>query len=358
MNAADVDFTSALYLGMEHASRGLPDWSQLTLGKPAALESLPGAAKTEEKLAALLGCERALLASSTLHLFWDLFTVLARKDMNLFLDQDSYPILHWGVERAACRGTRVRKFRQHDANVLWSEIKRAESKPAIIVADGFCPGCGRPAPLADYLDCAKRRDGFVVIDDTQALGIYGQASPGQPYGMAGGGSMRHFGLKSDRIVVGSSMAKAFGVPVAVLAGSTSIVSTFERWSVTRVHCSPPSAAAVTAADHALRINTGCGDLLRLHLARLVSRFRHGLRALGLIAVPGLFPVQPLRLPATADATVLHRGLQERGIATVLQSPTKRKNTRISFVINVKHTFDQIDRAVACLTELMTAANSR
>jgi 8-amino-7-oxononanoate synthase len=36
-----LDFTSALYLNMQHASRDLPGWEQLTLGKPAALEAPP-----------------------------------------------------------------------------------------------------------------------------------------------------------------------------------------------------------------------------------------------------------------------------------------------------------------------------
>ena len=54
-------------------------WDRLTLGKPAALESPPGAREVEGELAALTGCERAVLAPSTLHLFWDLFGILAKQ---------------------------------------------------------------------------------------------------------------------------------------------------------------------------------------------------------------------------------------------------------------------------------------
>ena len=52
-----LDFTSALYLGLEHASRELPAWDRLTLGKPAALEPQPGAGRVERRLAALIGSE-------------------------------------------------------------------------------------------------------------------------------------------------------------------------------------------------------------------------------------------------------------------------------------------------------------
>jgi len=46
-----ADFTSALYLGLEHASRRLGEWRQLTLGKPAALEAALKAAQPDTVLA-------------------------------------------------------------------------------------------------------------------------------------------------------------------------------------------------------------------------------------------------------------------------------------------------------------------
>ena len=49
-----LDFTSALYLGFSHESWRMPGWDRLTLGKPAALESPPGAREVERDLAALV----------------------------------------------------------------------------------------------------------------------------------------------------------------------------------------------------------------------------------------------------------------------------------------------------------------
>ena len=113
-----LDFTSSLYLGAEHAWRSLTQWERLTLGKPAALDSLPGTRFVERELAALTGCERVLLSPSTLHLFCDLFGFLARRGVSIFLDAGSYPIARWGVERAAGCGAPVQVFRQHDHRAL------------------------------------------------------------------------------------------------------------------------------------------------------------------------------------------------------------------------------------------------
>jgi 8-amino-7-oxononanoate synthase len=337
-----ICFTSALYLGLDHASRTLPEWDRLTLGKPAALEEPPGAGKVENRLAALIGCERALLATSTLHLFWDLFGVLAKRNVNIFLDSGSYPIIRWGVERAGCSGTVVKSFRQHDPQDLNRALKSADGKPPVIVADGYCPGCSKPAPLAEYVAQAEAHGGFVVVDDSQALGIFGRPAPSAAYGMGGGGSMQRAAINSDRLIIGSSLAKAFGVPVAVLAGSAAILDEFERKSATRVHCSPPSAAAIGASVRALGINWRRGDALRSSLAQLVCRFRHGLEKLGLIAIPGLFPVQPLRLPGHIDPCRLHQELENLGVEAVLHK------TGISFVITARHSASDIDRALAHL----------
>src|SRR5258708_5808095 len=99
-----LDFTSVLYPGFRHAHSTLRPWAQLTTGRPAALEPAPEALALEQDLAQLLGCERAVLAPSTLHLFWDLIDVLTRDHVAIYTDAGTYPTARWGVERAAAKG--------------------------------------------------------------------------------------------------------------------------------------------------------------------------------------------------------------------------------------------------------------
>jgi 8-amino-7-oxononanoate synthase len=351
-----LDFTSALYLGLDHSSRRLPAWKRLTLGKPAALHRVPRSGEVERKLAALIGCERALLVTSTLHLFFDLFSILARRKISILLDRGSYPIVRWGVERAACSSTQVRGFRHYDAEALRGILESPDETTPVIVADGYCPRCGKAAPVEEYLALARSRGGFVVLDDSQSLGIFGDPSFGAPYGTGGGGSLRRAGLRGDDgVLIGSSLAKAFGAPLAVLAGDARLVDEFERRSATRVHCSPPSAATVAAAARALMINRSFGDRLRLKLAHNVSRFRRGLREMGLVGINGLFPVQSLRLPARIKAETLHRKLSLAGVAAVLHREGREGNAQISFVLTARHTFKEIDCALARLAEELSQA---
>jgi 8-amino-7-oxononanoate synthase len=184
-----LDFTSALYLGMTHSHSSLRPWTQLTTGRPAALAPPPGARTVAQTLAALQGCERATLSPSTLHLFWDLFGMLSRGHVAIYVDEGVYPIARWGVERAAARGTPVRSFPHYDADALRSQLRKDSLRRLrpLIVADGFCPGCGKPAPIEAYLENARADGGLLILDDTQSLGIFGSSpSRDAPYGKGGG----------------------------------------------------------------------------------------------------------------------------------------------------------------------------
>lgn len=342
-----LDFTSALYLGMRHPSWSLRPWAQLTMGRPAALASPPSASTVAGQLAALQGCEGATLVPSTLHLFWDLFTILASERIVIYMDAGTYAIVRWGVERAAARGTPVRIFRHHDPDALRSQLKR-DARPGlrpVVVADGLCPACGGPAPITAYLKNVRPYGGHLVLDDTQALGILGYSpEPDAPYGRDGGGSLRWSRVSSPDVIVGSSLAKGFGVPVAVLSGSEMMVRRFEQASATRTHCSPPSNAVIHAAEHALAVNREQGDGLRLRLWELVSRFNKGLAQAGLCLHGGRFPVQTLEPVPGLDPVRLYEELLHRGIRTVLHHARDEFRAQISFLITALHRFRDIDKA--------------
>lgn len=305
-----TDFTSALYLGMTHGSAGLPEWSRLTTGRPAALEEIEGTAQAESELARITGCERVVLGRSTLHLMCDLFAMLQRDGVRIEVTPGAYPISRLAL---GCNCS--------------ARARRA------LVTDGYDPFAGQFAPLRYFT-----AQGLTILDDTQALGIFGPQ---------GGGSLRAFGLGCDRVLLVSSLAKAFGAPVAMLGGTEDAVSRFRARSVTRVHCSGPSAVDVAAAVQALRLNRICGDVLRSRLIERVRRLRDGLEQMGMAGTRGLFPVQTVRLPGDLDALAVHQALLEKGIRTVARRGLH--GAEITFVVTAKHRIEEIDRALECLT---------
>lgn len=343
-----LDFTSALYLGLRHATATLRPWAQLTAGVPAALETPPRAGVVAGALAELTRVERATLARSTLHAFWDLFVIFSGSDTAIYMDACAYPIARWGAERAAGRGVPLRTFAHADPGDLWRRLTAnfSERRRPLVVTDGLCPGCGRLAPVRRYLELAREFGGSLVVDDTQALGILGRSpGPRAPYGIGGGGSLSRHGIASPHVLLVSSLAKGFGVPATVVGGSAAAVARFEAESSTRVHCSPPSFADLHAIEHALAVNHAEGDTRRLRLARLVHRLRRGLQSLGIPAGPSLFPVQRLVLNPGAGSEAVYRRLLRRGVRAVLHRPACGPRASVSFIVTARHTPAAIDRAV-------------
>lgn len=146
----------------------------------------------------------------------------------------------------------------------------------------------------------------------------------------------------------SSLAKAFGAPLAVLSGSKTTVGAFLRHSETRVHSSPPSEAHVAAATHALVWNAAHGHQTRQRLAKLISRFRQRmLEAFGTLPMGGCFPVQSLR---SAHAGHLYQSLLANGVRALLLEPRDtHPGVRLSFIIRADHTPREIDTAVDILS---------
>lgn len=348
-----LDFTSALYLGLRHPIRSLPPWSKFTTGVPAALASPPGSGQVAHRLARLQACEHGVLAASTFHLFWDLFGMFTRGSVEIYVDAGLYPIARWGVERAAARRIPTHEFAHYDPEAFRGSLKRAgqtQLRP-VLVTDGFCPDCGKPAPLSDYLESLRTCGGRLIVDDTQALGVFGRSpGPDAPYGRDGGGMLPRLRVGGPDVMMISSLAKAFGAPVAVLSGSQLAVQQFEASSETRIHCSPPSVPVIRAAEHALSINRKYGDGLRLRLASLVKHFRHRTESAGFQFTGGIFPVQTLAPASTADTRRLHERLLHRGVRTVLRRALRGHGARLSFVVTARHTPDSIDSAIAALAE--------
>ena len=158
----------------------------LTTGRPAVLGRPPGAHRVADRLARLAGAEDATLSRSTLHAFADCLDVLADTDVTLVVDARAYPIARWAVQRAAGTGVPALEVEHQDADATRTAVRRLarQGRRPVVVADGFCGGCGAEGyPVAEVRAALRRCGGTLLLDDTQALGILGvRPSRGAPYG--------------------------------------------------------------------------------------------------------------------------------------------------------------------------------
>lgn len=304
----------------------------------------------------LVGCRSGLLSTSTLHLFWDLAGILAQEGAEFFLDGNLYPVGRWGCERAIHTGAMVQEFRHYDICDLAYRLnkRRAKNTTPIIISDGFCPGCGRSAPLPEMAYLAAKHHGLLLIDDTQALGILGhRRRDGTPFGQGGGGSLAYHGLQyAPHILVIASLAKGFGAPLAFLGADSNITKLFKSRSKTRISCSPPSQANIIALLHALTTNRNKGEILRANLLQRLAWFRRELKKQDITTSnTSWFPVQSI-LPAPKQATNLARDLRRFGIQSIAHENSCLGVKQLSFIIRADHSWRQLHHLAHYLTQLV------
>ena len=346
-----IDFTSTHALGWNHPSHELASWDQLGSGLPAGRGESATSVALAHRIARWIGQPRAVLAPSTLHLFWDLFALLARApshrspSLNLHLDTACYPVARWGMERIE-RDVPVFRFQHLDPEGLAQSLRKAkrlglQSTP-IVVCDGVCASCGRSAPILDYLRLLEAHPlGRLVIDDTQGVGLLGPT---------GEGSLQPLPLKlaSEKVIYVASLAKALGVPLAFLAASHRFVETFRRQAETRQHCSPPTTAALHAALNALDLNRRQGRERRKQLHLNVHRFRKGLRERGLQTSGQSWPFQTLTLPSPQQAEAVQERLRAAKIRCLRLEDINGRG-RLGFLLTAMHTKAALNHTIEILT---------
>ena len=344
-----IDFTSSLYLGFNHNSQQIGPWTSLTTGKPAALYERPIDKKVANGLARLQGFEAGVLSKSTHLLFWDVIHLLSKKKkIVIYKDISHYPVVQAGLTSAANKGVKIYNFKAGDFQGLKRLIKSTLSAgfQPVIISEGWLLEKGCPAPLDKFYYLVKTYGGYLIVDDTQALGIIGvKPSKNNPYGYFGGGTFQYLGMDchTDRIISITSLAKGFGVPLSVMSSNSNWIQDFLRLSKTRVHNSSPGVADVLAAENAIKLNLILGDQRRRLLLRNIIYFKKKLKKEGLNFKGHFFPIQILNNRNGNFPVNLYQRLLRLGYKVLLLKNPNNRMPLIGICITSVHSMDQINR---------------
>jgi len=257
-------------------------------------------ARLETEIANLVGQEGALVFPSTTHLALDVLPLLAGPNGVLFIDEWAYPISLQGAHVAVQHGARIHRFPHNDYQALARALQACASIPdKVIVCDGVYPARGQPAPLREIAGIARAFDAVVYVDDAHGIGVLGSSPTREmPYGRGGVGTPRHLNVAPGNVAHVGSLSKAFGVPVAFVAGP--------------------------------------------------AGFINYLRA------TRLFPIQTLRFVTPRHAEAAGRELRRMGVWAVLQfkPPDHPKGGVLRFVLSARHQEADIDEAIVAISHTL------
>lgn len=332
------DVASAFHRGLDEFGCG-SGASHLITGHSRAHHAL------EEELAAFVQRPRALLFSSGYSANLGVMSALLGRGDRVFEDRLNHASL---LDAARLGHARLHRYRHKDAAALAARLAAAPACECLVATDGIFSMDGDAAPLADLSAVAARHEAWLLVDDAHGMGVQGPQ---------GRGSVAAAGLGIDEVpILMGTLGKAFGTFGAFVAGSDALVETLIQQARTYIYTTalPPAVACATrAALQRVRED----DWRRLHLQRLIERFRDGARELGLALCDSQTPIQPLIVGAAGQALQLSLALREQGILiTAIRPPTVAEgSSRLRITFSAAHSEAQVDQLLEALDSTGMAA---
>ncbi len=348
-----VAFASNDYLGLANdpvltaaARDGAMRWgvgagaSHLLAGHSTAHAAL------EAELAAFVApCAgaRALTLSSGYLANLAILTALAGRGDAIFADRLNHACLNDGALLSHADFVR---YAHGDVAGLRGRLAASTARRKLIATDAVFSMEGDVAPLPALLALADEFDAWLVVDDAHGFGVLGE----------GRGTLAHFGLASERVVVMGTLGKAAGVAGAFVAAHPAVIATLEQSARSYIYT---TAAPALLAD-TLRASLALvrdGAPRRAHLSRLIARFRARVRDLPYALSESPTPIQPIVIGDNQTVIRLAQALWERGFwVPAIRPPTVPQGTaRLRVSLSAAHSEADVDALVDALALLAAEA---
>ena len=309
-----VDLAGNDYLGLARhpevvaaASRALKGYGLGATSSRLVRGSTEVHAELEAALAALLGCEAALVYSSGFLANLGAVRALAALGGPIASDAHNHASLVDGCRLAAgARGPRAVVYRHADPAAL-REALDGPGEGGVAITESVFSVYGDLAPLAALHAVVRDRGAVLMVDDAHALGLLGPD---------GGGAVRAAGLAgSPDVVVTATLSKAMGAAGGVVAGPAAFIEHLVDTSRSFIYDTglPPAVAAgALAALHLIR--GPYGEAARAELAERAGAAAARLRDAGLEVREPAGGVLPVRAPGPEQAVAWAAACRSRGVA--------------------------------------------
>lgn len=299
----------------------------------------------EERLAAFVGAERALLFATGYTANLGVVPALVDRNGAVFADKLNHASL---IDAARLSEAKSHRYPHLDLAVLEARLAASKARHKLIVTDAVFSMDGDIAPLPELLALAERFDARLLVDDAHGFGVLG------PHGH---GTAARFGLKpASRLILVGTLGKVAGVAGAFVAGDGNVIEWLTQRARTAIFttAAPPMLSATLLASLAL---VEAADDRRAHLARLIERLHTGMAPIcartGWRLPPSTTAIQPLVIGGNKETVAVADALLERGLwAPAIRPPTvPAGQARLRISLSAAHTEAQVDRLITALNDV-------
>jgi CAI-1 autoinducer synthase len=291
----------------------------------------------EREMASYLKADAAVLCQSGWAANTGLVQALVDERTPVYLDQFAHASLWEGVLMA---GAPAHAFRHNQPGHLERLIKRYG--PGLILVDAVYSAYGTICPLAEITEVSERTGSILVVDESHAIGVYGEKGEGLVHAM---------GL-TDRVQYRTfSLSKAFATRAGMVAGPARVMSYFPYEARPAIFSSAVLQHEVAGLAATLKVIKEEG-WRRERLWANTRYLREGLTKIGYAVDQTSSQIVALHSGNDEQTRLLRNALEEQNVfGAVFCAPATPKNHGIiRLSVNARLSEGDLDRVIqACDT---------
>jgi len=296
----------------------------------------------EEKLAALVGKEKALVFSTGFMVNQGVLSSLVGRKETIIVDRTDHASI---IDGARLSFADVRKFRHNDMENLELVLQSEKDTAKLIIIDGVFSMEGDIAKLPEILDLAEKYDAFVMVDDAHGVGVLGDH---------GRGTCNHFDVTDRAGLIMGTFSKSLASVGGFVAGDEDVMHYIQhtaRALMFSASMPPASVASVSKAVDIMLEESWRHDALW----RNNDIMRDRLKDAGFNTGPSETPIIPAVVGEDMAAFQMCSRLAEEGVFVnpVVSPAVEQGNALIRLSLMATHTEDEIHKAMDIMARVGT-----
>ena len=289
----------------------------------------------EEKLAAFVGKEAAIVFSTGFQVNLGVISCLTGRNDYILLDEYNHASI---IDGARLSYSKTIKYAHNNMEDLRNKLSSLpENSIKFIVTDGIFSMEGDIVDLKSLIAVAKEFEAVVMLDDAHSLGVLGNN---------GSGTASHFNLEEDVDLIMGTFSKSLASVGGFIAGDEKTIDYIRhnaRSLMFSASMPPASAASVIAALEIIKEEPNRIQTLWDNTNYAIQKFR----TLGFDIGKTESPIIPIYIRDNEKTFLLTKMLLEDGVFVnpVVSPAVPTQSTLIRFSLMATHTIEQIDTAI-------------
>ncbi len=342
-----LNLASYNYLGLSYhpeviaaARAALEQYGLGAAGSPLLSGMMDIHAELEAELARFKGAGSAIVFPTGYSTNVGLIQALMRPGDWIIMDQNVHASI---VDGSILAKSNVRFFRHNRPEDLDKKLRDTSGRRLVIV-EGVYSMDGDVVRLPEIVEVAKRHGARILIDE---------AHSGFVYGPNGRGVAEHFGLEDEIDLHVGTFSKALGGMGGYVAGSGELYMYLKGFARSRVFSCALSPVVAAGVLQSLRIAQR-EPQLREKLWVNVAYIRQKLARAGVDVGDSTSQVIPVMIRNDRRIFAIAHALQRAGLylQPIIYPAVAKHRSRFRVSISSTHTFEQLDRAVDILVNVL------